>query len=95
MNIQHSRLRWPVIVLAGAIIAVVLFALSAWKAAEASADADTAGEIAYLATIESYGIPYSTEDAAIEAGYAICEGFREGLSLNTVVRAGVTGSHGF
>lgn len=63
--------------------------------ATATAEPTTVGEVTYLAVIESYDIPYSNEDAAIRVGYAICDGFRQGMTLNTVIRAGVTGSEGY
>lgn len=41
----------------------------------------------YIATLDVAGIYYSTEEAAIAAGHAICNGFDAGLSL---VQVGLT-----
>lgn len=98
MNTKHNahpggRLRWHVLIVLAVIVGAFLLAISGATAAKA--DADTYGEIGYLQVLDSYSISYSSDDAAIDTGYAICDGFRQGLSLSTVIRTGVKATGGF
>lgn len=47
-------------------------------------------EDAYIATLDYFGIYYSSEPAAIEAGYASCNALDSGMSPAAVVRIGQT-----
>src|SRR5258708_6626920 len=64
-------------------------------AAAPAASADTVHEMAYITTLDHFGIQYSTEDAAIETGYAICNGFRQGLTVDDVISIGVKATGGY
>jgi hypothetical protein len=53
--------------------------------------ADTIQDRAYIATLDEFGVYYSSERAAIDTAYSMCAAFDAGLSFNRVLNAAVAG----
>lgn len=88
-SITTRTLRGIIIVLA----TIAALAAGALAAATASrADATTADEVAYIMTLDAKGIPYSSEDAAIAAGHATCDGWAAGMTFPQMLRAATRSS---
>lgn len=68
-------------VVAAAASGIVLTGAGIGWAAQADADPN---EWAYIAALDSEGIYYSSEAAAIDAGESVCEGLDAGLSLRAI-----------
>lgn len=45
-------------------------------------------EQAYIATLDAYGVYYSTPQAAVQAGYAVCNALDAGNNVNAIVTTG-------
>jgi hypothetical protein len=45
----------------------------------AQARADTPGDVAYLTTLDQFGVRYGSEDAAIALGHSVCDGLGAGI----------------
>lgn len=45
-------------------------------------------EQAFIATLDEFGVYYSSESAAIGLGYSVCEGLDVGMPTNSIVRIG-------
>lgn len=71
----------------------ILLPLAAWLAAP-DAKATPAQDIAYLATLDHFNVPYGDPTTAISAGRSVCNALDAGVTLQTVfntsVRAGFT-----
>jgi hypothetical protein len=75
-----------------ALPVALLVAVSAFLGAalyfSAPAHADAVDSV-YLDTLDHFGVPYVSEQTAIDGGYAVCSAFDDGLSLIRVVRIAV------
>jgi hypothetical protein len=67
---------------AAAISLTVLTGAGTFWAAEAHAG--PVEEQAYLATLDHFGVPYSSASAAVAAGESVCDGLDAGLTLNQI-----------
>lgn len=77
---------------AGAVAVAGAAALA--TVAPAHADADTVNELAYISTLDEQGIYYSSEDAAINVGYAVCNGLDAGMPVTSVINTGLRATRG-
>lgn len=77
-----------------AIAGTAAAAAAVIAASPAHADAETVEELAYIATLDSEHIYYSSEDAAIGLGRAICQGLDAGMSPTAIVATGLEATHG-
>ena len=79
--------------IAGAIAGATAAAILA--AGPANADAETVDEIAFISTLDSQGIYYSSEDAALTVGYAVCNALDAGASPTSIASTAVRSTGGF
>jgi hypothetical protein len=52
------------------------------------AKADVVTDIAYLATLDQFGVYYNTDQTAITLGHSVCDALASGLTPTTIVRIG-------
>lgn len=69
---------WPVI----ALMPLLLIPLILWLAPHARADAIQ--DVAYLSTLDQFGVTYSSEPAAIALGQGVCEVLDDGITPRRV-----------
>lgn len=50
----------------------------------AQAHADTSQDVAYLTTLDVFGVRYSNEPAAIALGHSVCDGLSVGITPNRI-----------
>lgn len=84
-RVRYAVTSWPVVVLSLLIPMVVGLLVFATPAA-----ASPVSDRAFIDTLDFFGVYYSSETAALTAGYGVCFALDDGMTVDDVAEIGVT-----